>query len=276
MTIGIETEPIQLPELAPYAERYAALAYEPLRITAHMGQGSCIGGSQHLDSLLTYGLLMDAHQGAFRGLGDDARGYRLPLPIRALWTSPEGWPLHACTVFEAPEVLIGTDVKVQPTLQGAYTRNARKDGTSRPFLVEDASGRFMSRRLFRATATARTWSADCLGHAEELRSLLRWVPSIGAEGATGFGEVLEWTVEPCDSFRLVTDDGRLRRNITEAAAGVLLPWAPVDCAVPVAYTPPYWVRGRKRLGWMAGAACTLPSVTDWFEAWEPEANAPKP
>lgn len=84
----------------------------------------------------------------------------------------------------------------------------------------------------------------CDGDAAEIERLLSYVTHLGKKRSHGFGEVLSWTVAPCetwDGFPVLLD-GKPLRPLPAGYPGLVDP--------PLAYrvlSPPYWQHHREEL-----------------------------
>lgn len=238
--------------LAPFHERYASLPMEPLRVTLELVPNSRVVSYDpiHLDNLLARLVLEEATRGDST-LPDTHQVYRLPVPLQALWTSPEDLPLYAATVL-APaldqEVIADVAYIHKRAQSGNFT--AVKGGVMG---ISTTNGRWMDRRIPFPTelTSAHTWEARCVGNRDEVARLLERVTFCGKRRAIGFGEVKAWHLDPIDSFPL-EEDGCLTRILPEAALALLNGSLPEGLPIPIGWTPPQWKPSLHWLGWPAG------------------------
>lgn len=249
--------------LTPYVERYAGATIEnpnvsPLRVVLTLRPGSRLAGYDplNLDNLLARAVVDEATAG--QGLPTTPQAYRLPVPLRCLWTEPEtGLPLWAATPFSplgesAPDV--------------AYwhkrAQSGRWTGTkSGKYSISSTNGRWMERRVPLPTVVAEQWAADAVGDPGEVARLLANLAFVGKRRSCGFGEVATWRVEPLDAFLLVRD-GLLTRPLPAGAAHLVAEHGRPDGEpAPVGWTPPQWKPDLFRPGWWTGT----PVGVDWYD-----------
>lgn len=239
---------IELESLRPYAERYAAMAFAPLRITLHLVPGSSLAGYDplNLDNLLARAVVDEATGGA--GLPNSAEPYLLPVPLQCLWRSPQDLPLWACTPF-APLGFSTRDI--------AYwhkrAQSGRWTGTKRgTFAITSTKGRWMERRVPLPVVTCEALVAHCVGNAEEIARLLKPLAFVGKRRSSGFGEVRGWQIEEAGDFSLVAED-RLTRALPALALSLLpVGQVPEGQPAPVGWTPPQWKPSLFAPGWWLG------------------------
>ena len=253
---------ITIPDLIPYAERYARMEMEPLRITLYPRTNAHLVSYDPvlLDNLLARCVLDAATQGERLLNGDD--GYDLPAPLRCLWRDERGYPLWAATPF-MPVGDYERDVVYQHkrVQSGRWTAARGKNG----YGVPTVSGRWMERRAPLPTIVCAEFVATCIGNAIEIGRLLEQLTHVGKRRAIGFGEIDHWLIEPLGhDFLLVDEIARLTRSLPAAAFEALLPrcYEPLEAPVPVGWTPPQWKPELFTLGWMAGAEMRI----EWYEA----------
>lgn len=254
--------------LMPYAERYAALPMEPLRVTLELVPNTRVVSYDpiNLDNLLARMVLEDA-TGGDSTMPDTHQVYRLPAPLQALWTSEEGLPLYACTALSPGGHTISDVAYIHKRAQtGHFT--AVKNGVMG---ISTTNGRWMDRRIpfptavvidddflrarlpayYSVGATPHCWFSDMIGNPEEIARLLLNVTFCGKRRAIGFGEVKAWHLDPIDSFPL-EEDGCLTRILPEAALALLNGSLPEGLPIPIGWTPPQWKPSLHWLGWPAG------------------------
>lgn len=241
---------IQYPPLVPYAERYAGMDMEPLRIHLMVKDGSALAGYDRLklDGLLAWCVVYEATEGA--GVPNESVNcYIQPVPLRVSWRHALGMPLYACTPFATEGMSIGDQAYWHKRMQsGRWTGTQR--GTFNPSPVK---GRWMERRQPLPTVVCSEWIAECVGNAEEIARLLRFAATVGKKRHVGFGAVDRWRIEPASEFALVRDE-RLTRETPLDAAIALGIGLPSDDPAPVGWTPPYWLPSLFLPGWWAGTA----------------------
>jgi hypothetical protein len=218
-----------------------------------MRQNSPVCGydAVHLDNLLARCVVDEVTLG--RGLPNADRPYALPTPLTLLWSDPWGLPLWASTVFTAEADSVSDTIYSHKRAQsGRFTGTA-----SGRFSVVTKSGRYMERRIPTPVTISRTWSAFCVGDVEETLRLLKSVAFLGKKRSIGWGEVVEWVVEPMplpEDFApegLLAHEGRLTRPLPMGAAGVF-GLAPVGSVSRIGWTPPQWLPTTFQAGWPAG------------------------
>lgn len=238
---------IDLPELAPYQARYAALSAAPFRVTAELRNPVVIARDRpNLDNLLARAVVEEATH--FTGLPLSDEPYRLPIPLVPLWVAPDGCPLWAATAFVPADDSIHDAIywhKRQPAGRQILTRSGRWAPTS-------TDGRHRERQGIHDATVCAFWSADALGDIEEAGRLLAGIVGFGKRRAIGFGAVREWRLEPTATFSLIAD-GTLLRPVPEAARHLFTGARPVDTPDPlIGWTPPQWKRSLWAAGWPAG------------------------
>lgn len=247
---------IDYPALAGYAERYAAMATEPLRISLVLRRGSRLAGydPMNLDNLLASCVVNEAT--GWRGLPNSEEPYILPIPVKRLWEAPNGCPLWATTVFRPLGQAVG-DVAYWHKRHGEMGHfTGTKRGT---FAIRSTSGRWMDRRVPLPTQIADCWVAECEGNALEIGRLLEPVVHVGKRRSIGFGEVDYWLIEPIERFDLMAD-GKLTRPLPGLAVHLLDGMMPEGAPSPVGWTPPEWKPSLFAPGWWSGT----PITRDWY------------
>ncbi len=237
---------IDYPPLRPYREHYAEIATEPLRIVIRLRPNSHIAcyDPLNLDNLLARAVVDEATLGA--GLPNTPEAYDLPVPLKCLWRSEDGYPLWAATPFR-PVGDVVSDVaywhkRAQP---GSWT--GTRTGT---FGITSTAGRWMERRVPMPTQLCALWEATAIGNPEAIAQLLAAFGWVGKRRTKGFGEVLDWRIEPLSAFALERE-GLLTRPMPAEAVG-LLGATPEDEPAPVGWTPPQWKPSLFRPGWWTG------------------------
>jgi len=249
---------IDHPALMPYVEKYENLQGEPLRIILRILPGSqmALYDLLNLDNLLARCVVDEATQGQL--LSNSQEPYRLPVPLRRLWTSTDGYPLWAVTPFW-PEGLVTDDVIYFHKKQhsGRYTKT--KSGE---FAVRQGQGRYMERRIAQPCRVCSEWHAWCIGDGEEIARLLGDKAHVGKRRHAGLGAVQQFQVESANEF-LQVRDGHLLRAVPAEALPVVLPNVRMaEAPAPIGWTPPQWKRELFRPGWWPGAQVEV----DFFEA----------
>lgn len=217
------------------AERYAALAAEPLLIRARLGTpyAPAVDGRLHLDSILSYA---NVTAFPFPPAWGDAPAV-IPLPIECLWESPAGLPLWACSdLYPTGAAHASTEY-----WHKRYPQQRIQDLCAKPN-APTTRGRYKEYRIPVGVVMPEnaTVVALCLGHADSIRTLLDHVQFIGKKPAQGKGRVLQWEVEP------------LVLSVEETLATILQRRAVPHAFQPVkpgermslrsGWTPPYWYR----------------------------------
>jgi hypothetical protein len=241
---------IQIPELRSYAERYAALPLEPLRVTVTLRQAMILYDPLYLDNLLARAILEMARGHAI--LDNTPEPYEFLLPLKCIWTAENGCPLWAASVFLPDGKTIADTVYLHKRLERLeFSERQPKSNV----------GRWMDRRIPYQTQQTETlrWYALCIGNAEEIAALLPLVRFLGKRRNVGFGEVAEWEIERWNGGDLDTlvQDGRLIHALPEEGAGSLgiCPNGPTSL---IGWTPPQWKPSLFSMGWMAGVTSKLP------------------
>lgn len=261
---------IEYPALAAHAARYAELEMEPLRVTAVLRANAQVAHYDypHLENVLAWAVVQEATTG--RGLPPrEGAAYRLPLPLRPLWRSPDGWPLWAST----PLLPIGDQATDVIYWHKRLFPGRWSGGKRGKFVPNPTAGRWMERRTPLPTILCRHWQATCIGNAAEIARLLSAVTHLGKKRGIGLGEVEQWQIESAAEFTLVRE-GLLLRPLPQAAWGELLPGEeePDEIPTPVGWTPPQWLPGLWLDGWREGtpvatrasASDSQPGMPDWL------------
>lgn len=242
--------PLALPETEAYAARYAGLRMRPLRIVLEIEVGSNLVSYDplNLDNLLARRVLEEATGGWTAIVAADDEYVSIPVPLAVLWRDPDGLPLYAATPFATDGVAVDDVVYWHKRSQeGAFT--ATKRGGWSP---KTDGNRYVERRIPTPVVVAESWTAECVGDAEEIARLIGAVGHVGKRRGGGHGVVRSWTIAASGAFSLVRD-GRLTRNLPEAAAPLLGRAAiPEGLPSPLGWTPPQWRPALFRPGWRIG------------------------
>jgi len=243
---------LNYPALAPYQERYAGLETVPLKVTLWLrpGAGLCYYDPLNLDNLLARLVVDEATQG--QGLPHEPTGcYRLPVPLKALWHSPEGLPLYACTPLLPVGFVAGDTQYFHKRAQSCRWTCGLKG----VFRLATNKGRWMERRIPIRVQVCEEWAALAVGNPQEIARLLAGVTAIGKHRNRGQGEVnlaAPAEVSPAEGFDLVSG-GMLTRRVPVGAMH-LLPGVPEETPGLVGWTPPQWKSALWQPGWREGVA----------------------
>jgi len=237
---------IQIPEFRSYAEYYAVLPLESLRVTVTLRQAMILYDPVYLDNLLARAVLEKARGHAI--LNNTSEPYEFPLPLKRLWTAENGCPLWAASVF-LPEGKTITDIIYLHKRLGRLEFSEKQPKSN--------VGRWMDRRIPYQTKQTETkrWHALCIGNEQEIACLLPLIRFLGKRRNVGFGEVAQWDVEAWDGSDVDTmvQEGHLVHALPEGAAEILglqLEGSPSL----VGWTPPQWKPSLFAQGWRIGTA----------------------
>ena len=241
--------------LEPLVELRAAferLTMVPLTVTAEMRSGLCDYEPLHLDGLLAKAVIVATLH--TQTLPDTNDPYMIPLPLARLWTSPEGLPLWASSVFRPVGVTTAHTTYI-------HKRNATMRFSNKDRLVT-RKGRYMERRIPIPTTTARAWEARCIGDRDRILDLLAQFDYIGKHRSRGLGAVSRWRVEPADwSPTDIWRDGATLIKPVPVEAELLELWP--HKPTRIGWTPPHWLPALFTLGWQPG---TSTQAVDQFAA----------
>lgn len=241
--------------LAPFAAVYAALDYEPLRITVTLDAPVVTYENPHFDGILSRVVVERATQGWVPGQIE--RYVRVPLPLKAIWEG-ESWakervPLWASTDLLPPEGRAARD-------ELWVHRRALRPSMTRQN-IQTTKGQHKERRTPLPVLVNRTLSCEVIGHADTIADLLQDVISIGKKRHVT-GAVQSWNISRIRHFSLADPDGHLRRSVPLAA---LFPDGhPLDVdAQHISFSPPYWHHSTRTLCLPAGANLPSGARDDW-------------
>lgn len=224
--------------------------YQPLRVRLILQANSWMVNYHplQLDGLLARAAVERATEG--RGLPDAEDGYWLPLPLKQLWQSAEGYPLWAASTF----------YPVGPSVEDTYVRHKRNsEGAMHSHKkLTTRNGPWMERRLPTPVRVCTTYEARAIGNLESIAELLKDFVYIGKLRLARVVKIEVEAAEYSDS-EIVMDGATLIKAIpAEARLLKLWPAAPTL----VGWTPPHWKPSLFRLGWPAGTR----NPADWFTA----------
>lgn len=244
---------IHTKELDAFTRRFAECPLEPLRVTFHLRPGGRVVNYDpiHLDGLLARAVVAIATEG--RLLADQEKGYWIPLPLKMLWRSPEGYPLWAASTL----------YPVGPAEQDTYVRHKRNSEgwMHKKKKLVTRSGPWMERRLPTPIEVCDRYEGRCVGNREAVKNLLEDFSHLGK---LRLGRIDRVEVEPADFEGTDTYlDGTTLIRPLPAEAGLLKMWPGKPSLV--GWTPPFWKPSLFRPGWRAG---TRGEVVDWFAATE--------
>jgi len=237
---------IHTKELDALTTEYAQCYTESLRVTIHLQPNSRIVNYDpiHLDGLLARAVVERATNG--RLLADSEEGYWIPLPLKMLWQSEEGYPLWASTVL----------YPASDTINDIYVRHKRNSGGefhNKKKMVTRA-GPWMERRIPTPTQVCDRYEAQCIGNIDAVKSLLAGFTHIGK---LRLARVNAITVEPADEF-LLWCNNTLLRPVPIASGAIAL----TERSSLIGWTPPCWKPSLFSLGWQAGTKKEI----DYFDA----------
>lgn len=242
---------IHLDCLDAFTARFANCPLEPLCVTFHLRSGGRIVNYDpiHLDGLLARAVVGIATEG--RLVPDVEEGYWIPLPLKMLWQSDEGYPLWAASVlYPAGPAEPDTYVRHKRNSEG-WLHNKKK--------LTTRNGPWMERRLPTPIQVCDTYEARCIGNLDAVSNLLGYFTHIGK---LRLGRIDRVEVEPADFEESATYlDGATLIRPLPAEAGLLKMWPGKPSLV--GWTPPHWKPSLFRHGWRAG---TGGIDVDWFGA----------
>jgi len=242
--------------LASYRERYQQNAgqHRALRVRVELNDGAEIIGYEpiHLDNLLCSQVVNEAWN-EISIWEWQKKPADLPAPLKVLWRDARGLPYYACSVL----LPIGDTVndvtymhKRAPS--GQFSKGNKKTGN---LPLSPIRGRWMERRIpFKSTLVTEL-GGYCVGDPAEIARLLQNVSHIGKKRSSGFGEVLQWHIEPAimkSPLDCIIRDGKLIKPLPMDAArehGIK-----VDGPVyQIGWTPPQWNPSGFDAGWAVGS-----------------------
>lgn len=243
-------------KLIPYTERYAALPMAGVHVRIAMkGYAQTANFAPiNFDNLLAWCVQHEATLGA--GLSSAvSRPYELPAPIRILWRDHNGYPLYASSaLLHSPDAAKDTAYLHKRMQTGKFSK-APKGAPGGKLRLESNKGRDMERRVALPTATYSYCEAFCMGNAEEIKRLLRYVTNLGKRRHSGHGQISGFVVAEMPGLTArdcFVRDGRLTRAFPLAAINLLEGAQPEGSIGNVAFSPPYWKEGMEARGWFAG------------------------
>lgn len=236
----------KLSALQPYSDRYAAMEFQPLVITATLRQSLIIYDAPYLDNLLARAVIELARVNTFEM--DKSLSYELPIPLKRLWTSPDGFPLWASSVF-LPVGKVHADTVYLHKRLGRFEFSEKQPKSN--------VGRWMDRRIPKQAyqSESNQWQAFCIGNADAIMELLPMIRLLGKHRNVGYGEIAEWDISAWDGDELQTvfQNGKIIHAIPQGAEiGLSFD----DPASLVGWTPPQWKPDIFSLGWRVGSIAT--------------------
>ena len=224
--------------------------YQPLcvRLMLHANSRMVNYHPLQLDGLLSRAVVERATEG--RGLPDAEDGYWLPLPLKQLWQSAEGYPLWAASTF----------YPVGPSVEDTYVRHKRNsDGAMHSHKkLTTRNGPWMERRLPTPVRVCTTYEARGIGNLEAVAELLNNFVYVGKLRLARVGEIEVKAAEYSEADIIIAGMTLIKTIPAEAQLLKLWPAAPAL----VGWTPPHWKPSLFRLGWPAGTR----NPVDWFAA----------
>lgn len=241
----------KLSVLQPYSDRYTAMEFQPLVITATLKQALIMYDPVYLDNLLARAVIEHARVNTFEM--EKSLSYELPVPLKRLWTSEDGFPLWAASVF----MPIGKVVRDTVYLHKRLGRFEFSDKQPKSNV-----GRWMDRRVPKPAmqSESKQWRAVCVGNADEIMQLLPLIRLMGKHRNVGYGEIAEWDVSAWDGddIQTIVQNEKLVHAIPQGAESFLgLQFD--DPASLVGWTCPQWKPDIFSLGWRVGSSARLPT-----------------
>lgn len=241
----------KLPALQPYSDRYAAMEFQPLVITATLKQSLIMYDPVYLDNLLARAVIESARVNTFEM--DKSLSYELPVPLKRLWTSANGFPLWAASVFMPVGKIIRDTFYMHKRL-GRFEFSEKQPKSN--------VGRWMDRRVPKPAVQSETkqWQAFCVGNADEIMSLLPLIRLLGKHRNIGHGEIAEWDVSVWDGdeIQTIAQDRKLIHAVPQGAE-IDLGLQFDDPASLIGWTCPQWKPDIFSLGWRVGTSTRLPT-----------------
>ena len=227
---------IHIPSLDAFTASFAQCHVEPLRVIVRLQTNSRIVNYDpiHFDGLLARAVVERATRG--RMLADREDGYWIPLPLKMLWVSEEGYPLWAATIlYPLSKIISDIYIRHKRNSEG-FLHNKKK--------LKTRAGPWMERRMPTPIQVCDTYEALCIGNREIIQDLLANFTHIGK---LRLGRIVKVTVESADEFS-IWRDGTLIKPIPVASE--LVEW--LERPSPIGWTPPYWKPSLFQPGWRAG------------------------
>ena len=238
----------KLSALQPYSDRYAAMEFQPLVITAMLKQSLIMYDPVYLDNLLARAVIEQAQVNTFEM--DKSQSYELLVPLKRLWLSVDGFPLWAASVFMPIGKTFRDTFYIHKRL-GRFEFSEKQPKSN--------VGRWMDRRVPKPAIRSETkqWRAFCIGNADEIMSLLPLIRLMGKHRNIGHGEIAEWDVSAWDGsdIQTITQDKKLIHAVPQGAEielGLMFD----DLASLVGWTCPQWKPDLFSLGWRVGSTVT--------------------
>jgi hypothetical protein len=230
----------KIPELKIFSDRYETMNFEPLLISVKLKSAIALYDPLYLDNLLARCVL---EQGLKHTVLERAY-YDLPVPLKHLWISPEGFPLWAASVLFAD----GEEVKDTVYLHKRLERFEFSEKQPKSNV-----GRWMDRRVPMQTYVCHRLQAFCVGNANEISRLLPIIRFLGKRRNVGFGEIDNWDIQSWNGNDIDTMvyNNKLIHAIPEQAKDVLGLKIDDSCYL-VGWTPPQWKPELFSMGWRVG------------------------
>lgn len=262
---------IHTKKLDAFTAKFAQRHTEPLRITVRLQSNSRIVNYDpiHLDGLLARAVVERATDG--RLLADSEEGYWIPLPLKVLWQSKDGYPLWAATtLYPVVETIEDTYVRHKRNTEG-FLHNKKKMVTR--------AGPWMERRLPTPVQICDTYEALCIGNRDAVQKLLDGFTHIGK---LRLGRIVRIDVEPVNEFSLWRNDALVKPI---PAASEQVKW--LENPSLIGWTPPFWKPSLFQMGWRVGTrqidffrdVPTIKRIENnqhWFSAKDKRCQAVKP
>lgn len=213
----------------------------PLKVTAHLvdGRFSSTDGIIMLDAILYHAWFIKHHPEVFDDAYEDRDIGNIGLPLRQLpgnrWAASKG-------VYEQIEIRVEHYNKRPDFFAGdKYSYLGQNSG-----IIDDSQGVYRAYRNPQLIRTVRDGIITfwCVGHKDQVQSLLDLMIGVGKKTAMGFGVVRRWEVENCE------DDYSTEHPVYGLMRPIEVETSERTYDVPImqyAIRPPYWKPKNFRL-----------------------------
>lgn len=229
---------ILLDELRDYEVRYAALPMQPLKITCELLAPVAHYHNVHFDGILSYAAMEEATQG--RMVAQSSDYYTVPLPIKTVWHSGLGVPLHAVTDMQPHSS------NVQDVI---YYHRRALEPTMTKKTIRTTQGRHKEKRTPIPASVTSALVCYAYGNMEEIGRLLQPMAAVGKKHNT-LGTVKRWLITPVEYFSFVDKEHHARCPLPLAAlyGDDKMPFDMIMECKHLGFTSPYW-------HWMSKSTC---------------------
>lgn len=242
-------------KLTAYGRRFEKLPLnQHMTITFDLSNAIAGYGDIHLDAILQS---IVVGQAITEQLPPNPHGYDIPLPLQVAWSSDNRKLYNTSNLqpkmyYDGLTPARGIFYWVKNTGDARHLDLAERKKDNTVWSPDETAGVYKAYRVPLPTLATDSLVATCCGNVEAVTELLQIFldtnGTIGKKRSIGFGQVVNFSVEPLDIdspnfYHFITNSYLTRPVPIQALKSLGFTCADMNAVAPVqeAFTPPYWL-----------------------------------